>query len=90
MLFMALGGASDVRLTTPSSPTKMRRKVGGTPHLYRLLGRTAHDVHMAASNAIHVETPQSDGSDHCQLSFDGGRPLHTGGWTMPRTGRVKW
>jgi hypothetical protein len=45
----ALGNAQ-----VPSSPTKVRRKVGSIFHLYCSLGWTAHDLRMAATDAVRV------------------------------------
>jgi hypothetical protein len=58
-----------VRLTAPSSPTKVRRKVGSVLHLYCPLGWTAHDLHMAATDAVRVPSGNRD-----QIAL-GGWPL---------------
>jgi hypothetical protein len=68
---MASWGASDVRMTTPSSPTEMRWKVGGVRHLYCSLGRTVQDEHTTALDVVRLETLQFGDLDDQHFPSDG-------------------
>jgi hypothetical protein len=80
---MALGGVSDVRLTTPSSPTEVRRKVGRIHHFF-LSARV--DDPRRAYGGVCVETLQSNSLDHRHFSSDGGRALRTSWRTIVMDG----
>jgi hypothetical protein len=70
----ALGNAQ-----VPCSPTEIRKKVGSVLHLYSPLGWTAHDLRMAAMDAVHV--PSGGRNQIKRLTAfrhsHGGRPWRT-------------
>jgi hypothetical protein len=47
-------------IQAPSSPTEVRKKVGSVLHIYCPLGWTAHDLRMAATDAVCVPSGGRD------------------------------